>query len=335
MRAAVFAREGVLELQQRPEPRLDRADEVLLEVEGCGLCGTDLHILASPPGHPATPGVVLGHEFIGRVREIGGGVRSLAPGRRVAVAPNLACGVCRACQAGRPNHCTDFTTLGIFRDGGLASLVAVPESACHPIADAVPFEDAVWTEILSCVMGSADNVKAMPGETALVIGGGPAGALHALLFAAAGARVIVADRSRSRLEVLARAGIPRVVDVSAEPLAEVVREETADGADIVVDAVGDQLDTALDLVRSGGRISLFGMNSHARPAVRQNTITRKELTIVGSYVGVHTFPRAIAILERGVIAPRALLTDILPLDRVHDALARLRAGDAMKIAIRP
>jgi len=102
----------------------------------------------------------------------------------------------------------------------------------------------------------------------------------------------------------------------------------------VVDAVGDQLDAALDVVRSGGRISLFGMNSRARPAVRQNAITRKELTIYGSYVGVNTFPRAIAILERGVIAPRRLLSDVLPLERIHDALARLRAGDAMKVAIR-
>lgn len=334
MLAAVFAREGALILQERPVPAITNPADVMLGVEGCGICGTDLHILDSPPSHPATPGCILGHEYIGRVIETGSDVTSVKPRQRVAIAPNISCGVCRPCKAGRPNHCVRFTTLGIFRDGGLARYNVAPERACHPLSDALPFEDAIWTEVLSCVANSVDNVKPQPGETAVVIGGGPVGALHALLFRAAGARTIVTDVSASRLDTLARVGIDRVVNAALENVVSAVRAECPDGADIVVDAVGTELDTTLDLVRTGGRISLFGMNSRARPEVRQNAITRNELTIYGSYVGVNTFPRAIALLESGVIRPSVLLSDIVPLAQLPAAFDRLRRGDAMKIAIR-
>ena len=207
MPAAVFAAEGVLELQERPVPRIARPDDVLVAVEGCGICGTDLHILDRPPGHPATVGVIMGHEYIGRIMDVGAGVTARKPGDRVAIAPNLNCGTCRFCKIGRVNHCVNFTTFGIFRDGGLASMNVVPERACHPIADRVPFEDAIWTEVLSCVVNSTDIVKALPGETALVIGGGPVGALHALLFLASGARVMVADVVNDRLALLANGTI--------------------------------------------------------------------------------------------------------------------------------
>lgn len=334
MLAAVFVREGVLELQQRPIPRIVQPDDVLIEVEGCGICGTDLHILESPPAHPGKPGSIMGHEYIGRVLDVGPLVQFRKPGERVALAPNLNCGLCRFCRIGRPNHCENFSTLGIFRDGGLARCSVVPERASYPISDHVPFEDAVWTEVLSCVVNSVDNVKALPGETAVVIGGGPVGALHALLFLASGARVIVADVSQPRLDLLHSVGVPRTVNVRDEDLADVVRAETGFGAEIIVDAVGTQLGTSIELARMGGRVSLFGMNSQALPSVRQNTITRNELTIYGSYVGINTFPRAIAILEQGVIKPSALLSRIMPLGEIHQAITALRDGALMKVVIR-
>lgn len=334
MPAAVFAREGVLELQERPIPDIAVPTDVVIEVEGCGICGTDLHILDTPPAHPATPGCIMGHEYLGRIVAVGPDVQTRQVGDRVAVAPNLTCGLCPACQAGRPNHCTRFTTLGIFRDGGLAPFNVAPERACFPLPDAVPFEDAVWTEVLSCVVNSVDNVRAQAGETAVIIGGGPVGALHAALFLAGGVRVVVADLSAPRLRMLAAYGVHRVIDVSRDPLGEVVAQECAGGADVVVDCVGTQLDLALTLARPGGRVSLFGMNARAAPPVRQNTITRNELTIYGSYVGVNTFPRAIALLASGTVKPSAFLSRVSPLAQIATAMADLRCGDAMKVVIR-
>jgi len=302
MPAAVFVGEGVLKLQ-------------------------------SPPGHPATPGVILGHELIGSIAGAGDAVVFVNPGDRVAVAPNLNCGRCGYCKAGLVNHCENFTTVGIFRDGGLAHFCVVPERACHRISPDLPFEDAIWTEVLSCVVNSVQNMKPVAGESALVLGGGPAGALHAQLLMAAGARVIVSDIQPLRLELLKKIGIQRTVDVGKESLDEAVKEEFDWGADIVVDAVGTLLDQALGLVRVGGRISLFGMNSQAAPAVRQNTITRKELVVYGSYVGTHMFPKTIAILESGVIKPSLLISEVVGLESLPDALERLGTGQVMKTVI--
>src|SRR5919201_1546708 len=98
MEAAVLADVGTLALEERPPPTLGRPDDVLLDVECCGICGTDLHILSVPPGHPASVGVVLGHEFVGIVREAGEAVTRLRPGDRVVVAANIACGQCVWCR---------------------------------------------------------------------------------------------------------------------------------------------------------------------------------------------------------------------------------------------
>ena len=334
MLAAVFSRPGVVELCERPIPRAAAPDDVLIEVEGCGICGTDLHILDVPAGHPASAGVILGHEFLGRAVETGPEARFIQPGDRVAVAPNLSCGRCPYCRAGLVNHCQDFTTLGIFRDGGLARFSVAPERACHPLSEDLPFEDAVWTEVLSCVTNSIDNLKPLVGETALVIGAGPVGALHALLLKAGGVRVLVSDIQPERLRLLSGLGVDRCVNSLEEDLSEVVQSECGLGADLVVDAVGNQLETAIQAARVGGRVSLFGMDSQARPAVTQNSITRKELTILGSYVGVNTFPRAIKILESGVIRPSRLISGVVGLSQLPKALQALREGRLMKAVVK-
>src|SRR5712692_4442932 len=103
MLAAVFERAGTLALKDMPRPNVKHESDVLLQVEACGICGSDLHILEVPPAHPATPGTILGHEYIGRVIEVGPGVTTLQPGDRIAIAPNLNCGLCFYCRHGLPN----------------------------------------------------------------------------------------------------------------------------------------------------------------------------------------------------------------------------------------
>jgi threonine dehydrogenase-like Zn-dependent dehydrogenase len=137
---------------------------------------------------------------------------------------------------------------------------------------------------------------------------------------------------RSRLGIVAAAGIHRTVNVEHEVLA--VRQEAREGADVVVDCVGTELDAALDLVRTGGRISLFGMNSRARPAVRQTTITRNELTIFGSYVGVNTFSSGDRVVGTPGDSALGPLVCCAPLEAIHEAIAALKGGMAMKVAIR-
>jgi threonine dehydrogenase-like Zn-dependent dehydrogenase len=336
MLAGVFKRRGVLKIEDRPEPSKIADDEVLLEVEGCGVCGTDLHILSDPPGHPATEGVILGHEIVGRIKDVGTAVREFAEGTRVIVDPNLKCGVCSFCRKGKPNHCKNWTTIGIFLDGGFSRLVKAPQKAIHPIRDDVPLKEAVWGEILSCVLGSTDRVRIQPGETAVVIGAGPAGMMHALLFNAAGAEVVLADVSNERLDFARLAGVKRTINPTNTNLHEYIADITAGaGADAVVDAVGNQFSTCLDLVGRGGTISLFGMNAHASPAIPQCDITRKEVTIVGSYVGRNTFPRAIDVLESSILNSSALISHEIGVTGLPQAIEAARQGKAMKILVCP
>ncbi|WP_376788806.1 alcohol dehydrogenase catalytic domain-containing protein [Thermoflexus sp.] len=336
MPAVVFLGEGRWALEERPVPSLRNPDDVLLQVEACGICGTDLHILEVPPGHPATPGVILGHEVIGRVVEVGPAATHLRPGDRVAVAPNLYCGVCPFCQRGLFNHCERFTTLGIFLDGGLAPYEVAPARALFPISPEVPLERAIFTEVLSTVVGGTLQARLHPGEHAVVLGCGPVGLLFIQILRASGAAsVVAADIAPFRREFARRAGADWAVDPREQDLEGLVREVTGVGADVVVDAVGSLIGTALRLARPGGTVILFGMNARARAEIAQYEITRREIRVVGSYVGRHTFPLAVQMLERGVIRPEELVTHRLPLSRFGEGLEHLRRGEAVKVMMVP
>jgi threonine dehydrogenase-like Zn-dependent dehydrogenase len=324
VKAAVLADVGTLAVQERAEPALGADDEVLLEIEACGVCGTDLHILATPPGHPANVGVILGHEFVGIAAEVGSGVRGVAVGDRVAVAPNLWCGQCDWCRRGLRNQCENGTTYGIFIDGGLAPRAVVKARACYPVSKELPPHVAALTEPLSTVVHGARQASVFPGESAVVIGAGPIGAMFCAVLDAAGATVTAIEPTVERARLARELGA-----------ASVVSPDELEGlhADVVVDAVGSQLETAVNVVARGGRVLLFGMNAQARAEVAQSRITREELTILGSYVGQDVFPDAIRLLEQGRIPFDRLVTHRVAVDELPGAIEELRAGRALKVEV--
>jgi 2-desacetyl-2-hydroxyethyl bacteriochlorophyllide A dehydrogenase len=336
MPAAVLAAVGTLALEERPLPTVRGTEDVLLDVEACGICGTDLHILADPPGHPANVGVVLGHEFVGTVRDVGTGVTSLRPGDRVVVAANVSCGQCVWCRRGLVNHCESFTTHGIFVDGGLAPSVVVPARSCFPIAAHVPAHIAALAEPLSTVTNGVRLADAFPGDTAVVIGAGPIGLMFTALLEAAGASVLVVEPNEERLELATEMGAATGIDPREEDATAAVRRVTDGlGADCVVDAVGSQLPAALELVRKAGRVVLFGMNSQARAEIAQNRLTRDELSVLGAYVGrpEDVFPTAVRLLEQGRIDFEPLVTRRIPLEGLPEAVAELRGGRGVKVEV--
>jgi threonine dehydrogenase-like Zn-dependent dehydrogenase len=334
MPAAVLADVGRLAIVERPVPVLERATDVLLDVQACGICGTDLHILSTPPGQPATVGAVLGHEFVGVVREMGAEVTGVQPGDRVVVAPNVSCGECVWCKRGLRNHCENWTTHGIYVDGGLAPNVVVPAANCFPIASHLPSHVAALAEPLSTVVNGVRLADVFPGETAAVIGGGPIGLMFTALLKLAGATVLVVEPAESRAHLARTLGADIVVDPTAEDPAGPTRELTGGlGADVVIDAVGSQLPAALDLVRKAGRIVLFGLNEQARAEIAQVRITRNELRIFGAFVGQHVFPAAIRLLEQGRIDFEPLVTHRIPLAELPHAVEELRAGRAVKVQV--
>jgi threonine dehydrogenase-like Zn-dependent dehydrogenase len=333
MRAVVFQGEGRMAIEERPVP-VAAAGEVVVEVEACGICGSDLAVLDVPARHPATPGVVLGHEFVGRVHALGAGVSSVAVGDRVIVDPDPKCGACGPCRAGRPANCERIVALGVYRDGALARFVAAPAGTCQPIADAVPAALAALAEPLACVVNGTNRAALRPGESAVVFGAGAIGCLFTAVLAAAGASpLVVVEPNPARAPVATAAGATHVLtpDAWAARRAGLL----PGGADVVVDAVGSVLPEAIDAAAMGGRVVLFGMNVNARPAVRQVEITEKGLTVLGSYITSFTFPQAIRLIESGTLRLDPIVTEVLPLERAAEAIERLRSGEATKVVLTP
>src|SRR5256714_4554043 len=250
MPAAVLVDEGTVAITERPRPRVRRSGDVLIDVEACGISGTDLHILSRPPGHPCRLGVVLGHEFVGIVAEAGADVKSLRAGDRVVVEPNVNCGACRWCHRGLVNHCEHFTTHGIFIDGGLAPQVAVSARACHRIAHSVPAHLAALAEPLSCVVHGTRLARVQPGETVVVMGAGPTGLLFCALLDLAGATVVAVEPSPLRRSLALTMGAVAALDPGAEDVRARVLDMTGGfGADATIDAVGTQMRYCVELVR--------------------------------------------------------------------------------------
>jgi 2-desacetyl-2-hydroxyethyl bacteriochlorophyllide A dehydrogenase len=334
MRAAVFKGGGVVELEDVPAPTVEADDDVIVDVEACGICGTDLQILTVPPGHPADPGVVMGHEFVGRIRAVGPAANGLAVGQRVTVDPDPKCGVCGPCRAGRPASCENIRALGIFRDGALASSVRAPADAVFRVSDDPPTRLAALIEPLACVVNGVNKANPRPGESAIIFGAGAIGCLFLAMFKAAGASpVIVVEPQDARGAVATAVGADTVVAPS--DLDERRRELLPHGAEIVVDAVGSQFGPAVEHAALGGRIVLFGQNQTARPPIHQYTITERSLTILGSYVTTFTFPTAIRLVEGGALNLDPIVTHVLPLERLTEGLDLLRSGAATKVVVTP
>ena len=125
MRAAVFEGEGKLVLKDVKKPVIERADQIIGEIEVCSICGTDVHMTNVPPGYPATPGTILGHELVAKVVEVGEGVTAFKEGDRFVVNPNEYCGSCVYCRKNLPNECQNIQAMGIDVDGGFAEYVRV------------------------------------------------------------------------------------------------------------------------------------------------------------------------------------------------------------------
>jgi threonine dehydrogenase-like Zn-dependent dehydrogenase len=333
MRAAVYEGEGRLVIREVPDP-IPGPDEVLIEVEACGVCGSDVQIINMPPGHPSTPPVIIGHEFVGWIRALGSSVRDQAIGARVVVDPDPKCGACDSCRAGRPANCTNIVALGVHRDGALARFVTAPANSVYPIAEEVPAELAALVEPLACVVNGTNRAAIRPGESAVVFGAGAIGCLFIAVLRASGAGRIVAVEPSLHRSPVARALGADVV-VTPEEWAARRTELVPGGADVVIDAVGSVLPQAIEAAGMGARVVIFGMNGNARPQVHQIEIVEKGLAILGSYISNFTFPAAIRMVESGQLNLAPMITATIPLEETVAGIARIRSGEAVKIVIKP
>ncbi len=334
MYVPIYKGDGLLEYEERPVPQPDHPGEVLVKIEACGICGTDLNVLATPPAHKATANIIIGHEGVGIVEEVGPGTNGVRPGDRVVIAPRLTCGACHYCRRGLDNQCTNYRTIGTTIDGAFAPYLHAPQSALYKISVHVPRDDAIFFEPLSCVVGSVARVPIQAGDNVVVIGAGPMGLLFAQMFRTLGAgKIIVADIVPYRLSLAKEIGADEALDPSQVDLPEAIQEITVLGADVVVDAVGNQIDMVIKLARRGGHVILFGLRPHDNPSVNQYTITRYDLTLHGTFVGLNPFEQTIQLLESRRLLPSRLVTHRVPLTQLLQGVDLMRSGRAMKVIV--
>jgi threonine 3-dehydrogenase len=298
--------------------------------------------------HPAKPDIIFGHEYTAVVEDVGPSVDWLSPGDHVVVDPHPPCGSCRHCRSNRPDMCTTLycqqgtpyaehgLTRGLFQDGALTSYTCVPAHSVYRISSETPFHVAALAEPLSCTGYAIEKLGIQAGDTVCVLGAGPIGLLFTALAKANGAsKVIVSEPHEYRRGKALKCGADIVVDPTKENIHEVCRHETELGVDHCIEAVGQMLMTAIELIRPSGKVLIFGHDETANPAIRLAEIVRKEAQIFGGFLGKYYFEKAARIIESGILPLEEIATHTFPLSRYQDALDLLRCGQAIKVVIYP
>lgn len=337
MKAIVFKDLATWTYEERSVPEIKKVNDVLVEVEAASICGTDVHVLGNPPGFIGTKGSILGHECVGTVREIGDGVEGLKVGDRVVLVPNIPCGYCESCRQGKANMCENEKVMGVTCDGVFAKYFVAPEVALTKIPDDMDKDLAIFAEPVKCVMGAMDWVRVLPGETVLILGGGPIGLYFIMLMKANGAgKIIVSEPSEYRAKYAMDCGADIIIDPTKQNLAEEIAKITSGrGVDISVDAVGVLINDAIVNTCKGGRIVLMGQNGAVNETICQNDIVSKGLSIFGNYIGNYIMSRTVKTLEAGIIPVEKIITHKLPMSKFAEGLDAMRKGVGLEVILYP
>lgn len=320
--------------------------EVVVDVAACGLCGSDLHEYLHGPvyipkrPHPLTgvmPPVTLGHEFSGRVVEVGRGVERLRVGDRVAVNPCLVCGECPWCRRGQPNHCAKLATLGLSRDGALAPFVTAPGYGCHLLPAEVSDEAGATVEPLAVAVHAVRRARVASGERVAVMGAGPIGLLVLQVLKAKGAGWVAVVEPRAERRRHAEAlGADLVLDPEAGDASQAIAAATeGERAAVVFECVGSPAAFAGAFRAAGkiGRVVLVGLVPESVP-LNALLLLAHEKELIGSSAYTDEFPEAIALLARGLVKTAPLITARVPLARAReDGLEALLRKDDGHIKI--
>ncbi len=338
MKAAVFLGKGQMDVQEKPIP-VPAADEVLVRVKACGICGTDQHIFHGMPGSAAVePPRVLGHELAGEAAAVGNHVRHIRPGDRVTVDPNIYCGKCSYCLGGRPHLCDALQAVGVTRDGGMGEYCVVPAANCHLLPDALTYEEGAMVEPLGCVLHGIQQLKVWPGASVLIIGGGFIGQMMLQMAKLYGAcPIIVSEPDETKHPLALQMGADMTLNPLKDGALQHALAQLGGGADIVIECVGrgDTMQQAVKSAKKGGQVLLFGVAApDAQIQVSPFEIFSKELTIRGSFINPHTHPQAISLLEQGRVKVKPLLSHTFSVDELPQAMADYPRLRVMKGIVR-
>lgn len=345
MKAAILEEIENLVIKDVDKPECSR-DAILIKVEACAVCGTDVKVYHHGHKHIRFPRIT-GHEVAGTIIEVGQEVKDYQEGERVAVAPVVPCGACSYCRQGMQSMCADLTAIGYHYEGGFAEYMLVPPAAVrngcvNKLPEGLSFEEAAIAEPLACCINGQELSGVKLGDTVVVIGAGPVGCFHIQLARSQGAaRVILVDVSGERLKIAGMASADVYLDSSREKAVEGVLEKTGGrGAEVVIVACssGEAQEESLRMVASRGNVNFFGGLPKDNPYIKFNSNLPhyKEFSVVGTH---GSSPRhnllALSLIAEGRIKAKELITHRLPLDKVRESIGITERGEGLKVIVEP
>jgi len=326
-------------MNEVPVPSLGPTD-VLIRVEKVGLCGTDHHIYAWDKWaqQRVKPPLVIGHEFMGTVAAIGSAVRSVQIGERVSAEGHIADLTCLLCRTGEAHICERVEIIGVDRDGAFAEYVAMPEYNVWRLDPAIPDEFAAIFDPLGnavhTVMSAGVSAKSV-----VITGVGSIGLMAIPVARAAGASAVYAiDVNPAKLELATRLGADETF-LATDPgvVADVRRRTNGDGADVLLEmsGSGSAIDTALKIVRNGGRAALLGIPSDNVNLNLAELIIFKGLTVLGinGRRMFETWYQTQALVKSGRVDLRPIITSVLPFADFDRAFELIESGTEAKVVL--
>lgn len=343
MKALLLTEYKRMEVTDVEEPQVG-PDDVLVQVEACGICGSDIHGYDGSTGRRIPP-LIMGHEAAGIVVATGANVSDMSEGTRVTFDSMVSCGTCHFCRRGEANLCDNRKVLGVScgeyrRHGAFAERISVPRRIVYGLPDSLSFDHAALVEAVSVAVHAANVTPIVLGDTAVVVGAGMIGLLTLQAVRAAGAsRVIAVDLNDKRLAAAKELGADVILRGDQCDVPITIRELTEGrGADIALEVVGatPTVKTAIESVRKGGSVTLVGNVSPTIELPLQSIVTR-EISLRGTCGCNGEYPQCIELMNRGTIKVAPLITAKIALSDGPEWFARLHAGDPdqMKVVVQP
>jgi 2-desacetyl-2-hydroxyethyl bacteriochlorophyllide A dehydrogenase len=335
MRAAFYEGVGSFRTGRTAIPT-PKGDEALLRVKRVGICGTDLHIFQGHLDHRVPKGGIIGHETFAEIAEASA-TSGFEAGDRVVVEPLRFCGTCRACRMGASYLCYDLKVLGVDVTGGMQEYWAVPVSRLLRVPATLSDDHAALIEPLAVATHDVSRAGVKPGDRVMVFGGGPIGALIAMVVRHRGADVVVAEINSFRLQILASLGL-RTVGPERDAV-EFANDWTGGtGVDVAFEVTGhpSAVRAVTDVVRVWGTVSIVAI--HAEPTrVNLYQMFARELSMHGSRLYARQdWEEAIRLAAAGAVSLDPLVSERIPLEELPRGMElALGGGPVMKILVDP
>lgn len=324
MKSAVFYGKHNLRIKESPIPEVGE-NQVLIKVMACGVCGTDVHIYEGDKGSAdCTPPTILGHEFAGIIKKVGGSVKKFKSGDRVSVDPNRLCGKCYYCRNGIGHFCENMVGIGTTVDGGFAQYCSVDQKQVYHLGDGTSFEEGAMAEPVSCCLHGIDLCDIKSGSKVAVIGGGMIGLIMIQLAKLEGAsKVILLEPIKNKRDLGKKLGADLCLDPFTQDIPTVLKKNDVGRIQTVIECVGmkSTIKQAISLAGKKSVVMMFGLTKpEEEVSIKPFEIFLKEIEIKASYINPYTQNRALNLINEKKLDVSSMVHETISLENLEKVL---------------